>query len=83
MHLKKGLKLFVPLKRSYVYYRLKSTLASIQQIGSNNNNSSLEKALPFSAVPLVPTIPILKSMWVFLPVIGNTNFPIYLKFKLS
>jgi hypothetical protein len=71
--MKKCVKLIKPLSRSYVYHRLKSTLASMQRNGINDN-LSLEKALPFSAVPSVPTVPLLKSMWVFLPVVGNQLF---------
>ena len=82
MYMKKCVKLIKPLARSYVYHRLRSTLASIQQNGINDNNLSLEKALPFSAVPLIPTVPLLKSMWVFLPVVGNQLSSNYYKIQV-
>jgi len=67
MQMLKSIKFFEPLKS---YVRLRSTLASVQQSSINDNNLSLEEALPFSSVPSVPNVPILNSMWVFLPVIG-------------
>jgi len=66
----KSIKFFQSLKSFGLRIRPRSTLASVQQNGINDNNLSLEEALPFSSVPSVPTVPILKSMWIFLPVIG-------------